>query len=155
MSKITINQIKKLRTQTGAGIMEIKKALEEAGGDEKRALKILKKMGTIKAGKKEKRKTGEGVVEAYIHVNGKVGSLVVLACETDFVARTAEFKNLAHEIAMQVCAMNPRDNKELLAQLWIRDESKTISDLIKEHIAKFGENIKLEDFKRLEVGHGS
>lgn len=152
---INISQIKKLRSQTGAGIMEIRRVLEEAGGDEKKATQILKKMGQLRAGKKAGRETKAGIVETYIHATRTSGATVVLSCETDFVSRTEEFKNLAHELAMQVCAMNARDTKELLGQLWIRDETKTIKDLISEYIAKFGENIKIADFKRFEVGNGS
>jgi elongation factor Ts len=153
--KANLDQIKKLRTQTGAGIMEIRKALEKSGGDPKKAMEILRKQGLMKAAKKAGRKTKAGIVETYIHATRTSGATVVLTSETDFVARTEEFKNLAHEIAMQVCAMNPRDTKELLVQPWIRDETKTIADLISENIAKFGENIKIADFKRFEVGHGS
>jgi len=152
--KININQIKKLRRETGAGITDIKEALEEAKGDEKVAKQILQKQGLVKAGKKAGKETKAGVVESYIHATKNSGAVVVLTCETDFVARTEEFKNLAHEIAMQVCAMNSKSIKELLSQPWIRDESKIVGDLIASNIAKFGENIKIEDFKRFEVGHG-
>lgn len=152
--KININQIKKLRRETGAGIADIKEALEEAKGDEKVAKQILQKQGLVKAGKKAGKETKAGVVESYIHATKTSGAVLVLTCETDFVARTEEFKNLAHEIAMQVCAMKPKSIKGLLSQPWIRDESKIVGDLIASHIAKFGENIKIEDFKRFEVGHG-
>ncbi|MBI5464993.1 translation elongation factor Ts [Candidatus Gottesmanbacteria bacterium] len=151
MTQISIDQIKKLRSQTGAGIMEIKKALGEAGGDRKKAIRILKKMGQLRAAKKAGRETKAGIVETYIHATKTSGATVVLTSETDFVSRTEEFKNLAHEIAMQVCAMNARNAKELLAQPWIRDEMKTVADLIAENIAKFGENIRIADFKRFVV----
>ena len=146
--KITADQIKQLREKTQAGFSDCKMALEEAKGDMKKAEDILKKKGFEKAAKKSDRETGQGLVESYVHQTGKVGVLVSLLCETDFVARTDEFKTLAHEIAMQVAAMNPKDMDMLLKQEYIRDGSKTIDDLIKETIAKLGENIKLSDFKR-------
>ncbi len=149
--KITAEQIKKLRELTQAGFSDVKMALEEANGDMKKAEDILKKKGFEKAAKKSDRETGQGLVESYVHQTGKVGVLISLLCETDFVARTDEFKTLAHEIAMQVAAMNPKDMDALLKQEYIRDGSKTIDDLIKETIAKLGENIKLSDFKRSEI----
>lgn len=152
MNKISIDQIKKLREETGAGVMEIKRALEEASGDAQKAKETLRKYGLVKADKKAGRATQAGIVEAYIHATKTGGATVVLTCETDFVARTEEFQNLAHELAMQICAMNPRSVEELLVQPWIRDESRTIEDLIKEHIGRFGENIKVQEFKRFEVG---
>ncbi|MFH0864491.1 MAG: translation elongation factor Ts [Candidatus Gottesmanbacteria bacterium] len=148
---INVDQIKKLREQTGAGIADIKEALEEAKGDEKKALEILKKKGLDKAAKKASRETAAGVVESYIHANKESGAMVVLTCETDFVARNEEFQKLAHEIAMQVCAMNPKDTKELLSQPWIRDEKQTIADIIKSHIAKFGENIKIKEIRKFAI----
>ncbi|MDO8270166.1 MAG: translation elongation factor Ts [Candidatus Levybacteria bacterium] len=148
---INAQQIKELREQTQAGFADCKNALEEAGGDIKKATEILRKKGFEKAAKKSDRETGQGLVESYVHQTGKVGVLVSLLCETDFVARTDEFKTLAHEIAMQVAAMNPKTIDDLLKQEYIRDGSKTIDDLIKETIAKLGENIKLSDFKRSEI----
>lgn len=149
--KITADQIKQLREKTQAGFSDVKMALEESNGDMKKAEDILKKKGFEKAAKKSDRETGQGLVESYVHQTGKVGVLVSLLCETDFVARTDEFKTLAHEIAMQVAAMNPKDMDALLKQEYIRDGSKTIDSLIKETIAKLGENIKLSDFKRSEI----
>lgn len=148
---ISAQQIKDLREQTQAGFADCKNALDEANGDMKVATEILRKKGFEKAAKKSDRETGQGLVEAYVHQTGKVGVLVSLLCETDFVARTDEFKKLAHEIAMQIAAMNPKDTKSLLEQEYIRDGSKTIDDLIKETIAKLGENIQLGDFKRSEI----
>lgn len=146
-----IEQLKKLRNETSASISDCKKALEETGGDYKKALEWLKKRGLEKAEKKADRETHQGLVEAYIHAGGKVGTLVVLQCETDFVARTDEFKKLAREIAMQVAAMNPESVEELLKQEYIRDTSVTIEQLIKSAIGKLGENITLREFKRLAV----
>lgn len=153
MIKITIDQIKKLRQDSGAAVMDCRQALEESGGDFKKALLWLEKRGREKAEKKAGRQTGEGLIEAYIHATGKVGAMVELTCETDFVARNAEFKNLAHEIAMQVASMNPKDVEELLKQEYIRDTSKkTVEQLIKELIGKLGENIVVKRFQRFELG---
>lgn len=146
-----INVLKKLRDETQASVSDIKFALEESKGDEKKAKEYLQKRGLEKAGKKEGRETNAGIVETYIHHNLTTGSTVVLTCETDFVGRTDEFKNLAHEIAMQVNAIDPKDLKALLASAYIRDEKKTIEDLIKERIATLGENIKIKDFKRFSA----
>ena len=131
--------------------MECKKALEQAGGDEVKAMKILEKKGAEKAAKKSERETKQGLIEAYIHNNGKVGVLLEINCETDFAARNEQFKELAHDLAMHIAAMNPKNQKELLIQLFIKDEQKTIDDLIKEAIGKIGENIKIGKFVRLEI----
>lgn len=146
-----INVLKKLRDETQASVSDIKFALEESSGDEKKAREYLQKRGLEKAGKKEGRETKAGIVETYIHHNATTGSTVVLTCETDFVGRTDEFKNLAHEVAMQVNAIDPKDTKALLASAYIRDDKKTIDDLIKEHIATLGENIQIKDFKRFSI----
>lgn len=148
--KITADQIKKLRELTQAGFADCKNALEEAGGDMKKAEEILRKKGFEKAAKKSDRETKSGLVESYVH-GGRIGVLVSLLCETDFVARTDEFKTLAHEIALQVSSMNPKDVSVLLKQEYIRDSSKTIEELIKETIAKLGENIQIGEFKRSEI----
>ncbi len=148
---IDIKLIKKLREETQVSVADIKKALEETKNDEKKAREWLSKHGIEKASKKEGRKTSAGIVDTYTHHTTTSGASVVLTCETDFVAKTVEFRNLAHEIAMQVNATNPKDVKSLLSSPYIRDESKTIEDLIKEHIAKLGENIQVKDFKKFEV----
>lgn len=148
---IDINQIKHLRDETQASIADCRKALEESGGDYEKALEWLKKRGAEIAEKKAERETSQGVVESYIHGNGKIGVLVTLLCETDFVARTEEFKKLAHEIAMQISAMNPKDVDSLLKQEYIRDNSMTVENLIKETIGKVGENIKVREFSRFEL----
>lgn len=150
--KITIDQIKKLRDETGAAVMDCRQALEESGGDLKKAMVWIEKRGREKAEKKAGRETSEGLIEAYIHTTGKVGAIVEITCETDFVARNAEFKNLAHEVAMQVASMNPENVEELLKQDYIRDNSKTVGQLIKELIGKLGENIILKKFERFEIG---
>lgn len=149
--KISVDQIKKLRGETSAGVIEVKRALEEAAGDEEKAREILKHAGFAKAAKKAERETKSGRVFSYIHHSGTVGTLVALLCETDFVARTDEFQTLGREIAMQVASMDPKDKDELLAQDYIREPGRTIGDLIQSIIAKTGENIKLQDFKRFEL----
>lgn len=150
--KIKIEEIKALRELTGAGILECRKALETANNDKKKALEILKEKGVEVAEKKKERVTAAGLVEAYIHNGGKVASMVEVLCETDFVARNEEFKNLAHEIAMQIAAMNPKDIKELLSQIYIRDATKTIDQLVKELIGRIRENIKINRFQRFSLG---
>lgn len=126
--------------------------IEESKGDSKKALDLLRARGFERAAKKSDRQTSQGLVESYIHQNGRVGALVEVLCETDFVARTDVFKNLVHEICMQAAAMNPKDVKTLLAQDYIRDASKTIEDLVKEAIAKLGENIVVKRLQRFEIG---
>lgn len=148
---INIKVIKKLREATGTSVADCRMVLEESGGDYQKALKLIKVKGFEKAQKKVGRETSEGLIEAYIHQNGRVGAMVAVLCETDFVARTNEFKNLAHELAMQVAAMNPKNVDSLLKQEYIRDNSKTVNELIKETIAKLGENIILKRFQRFEI----
>ena len=146
-----IDQIKKLREETQASVADCRKALDESHGDYKKAIEWLAKRGIENAEKKADRETSQGIVEAYVHANGKVGVLVTLLCETDFVARTDEFKNLAHEIALQVSAMSPKDVKSLLAQEYIRDPQMTIEQLIKSIIGKLGENITVKEFTRFSL----
>lgn len=148
---IDITLLKQIREETRASIADCRKALEESGGDYKKAVEWLKKRGAEIAGKKADRETSQGLVESYVHGNGKIGVIVTVLCETDFVARTAEFKDLAHEIAMQISAMNPKDVDELLKQEYIRDPKLTIDDLIKSTIGKTGENIKVREFSRIEL----
>jgi elongation factor Ts len=159
--------VKELREKTGAGVMDAKKALEAAGGDMSKAEKALAEKGLASAAKKAGRATGDGVIESYIHAGSRIGAMVELNCETDFVARTPEFKELARNLAMQVAAMSPRyvdrsqvpseadnvkDEDLLLKQAYIRDSSKTIEDLIKETIAKVGENVQVRRFSRFALG---
>ncbi|OGH37732.1 MAG: translation elongation factor Ts [Candidatus Levybacteria bacterium RIFCSPLOWO2_01_FULL_38_21] len=149
--KTDIKLLKQLRNETSVSIVDLRKALEETNNDYKKALAWIKKHGIKKAEKKRDRKTAQGIIESYIHQNGKVGAIVELLCETDFVARTSEFKNLAHEIAMQIAAMKPRDVNSLLKQEYIRDPSLTIQDFIKQAISRLGENIVLKRFERFEI----
>ena len=160
--------IKELREQCGGGIMECHNALLETDGDMEKALCILKERGFVKAAKKAERVTKQGLVEAYIHAGGRIGAMVELNCETDFVARTDEFKELAHNLAMQVAAMCPRFISEeeippgaevevetdcLLKQPYIKDPGVTIQDIIVATIAKVGENIRVSRFVRFELGN--
>lgn len=149
---VKVTDIKKLREKTGAGIADSKKALDEAGGDMKRAEELVKSWGIEKAASKSDREAKSGLVETYVHGGGKIGVLVEINCETDFVAKTDEFKKLAHEVAMQISAMNPQNVEELLSQDYIRDSGKKIEQLVKETIAKVGENIVIRRFIRYELG---
>ena len=149
---IDIKLIKKLRDETQISVSDCRTALEESNGDYKKALERIRRKGLEKAEKKSDRETSQGLIESYIHQNGKVGAMVEVLCETDFVARTDEFKKLSHDIAMQIAAMAPIDVDSLLKQEYIKDGSKTIHDLIKETIAKIGENITIKRLSRLELG---
>jgi len=150
--KIDLKLLKQLRRETSASIADCRRALEGSNGDYKKALEWLKKHGIEKASKKEGRETSQGIIDSYVHGNGRIGVLTELLCETDFVAKTEEFKNLAHEISMQVASMNPKDVETLLSQDYIRDPSLKISDLIKQTIGKLGENIVVKRFQRFEMG---
>jgi len=167
LAEVSIDVIKELREQTGAGVMDCKRALAEANGDVEKAKDILKQRGMKIAAKKASRSTNDGLVHAYIHSGSRVGALVELNCETDFVARTAEFQELAHGIAMQVAAMSPKyvdkvdipagekaDPREvaLLQQPYIKDPSKTLQDVLNEAVGKVGENIKVRRFVRFALG---
>ena len=147
MNMITVEQIKQLREETGISIIECQKALTEAKGDVKKAKEILKKWGKDFAQKKQERQAKEGIIESYIHPGKKVGVMVELRCESDFVARSEDFQKLAHELCLQIAAVNSEEIP-LFEQPWIRDETKTIKDLIDESIVKLGEKIVLEKFTR-------
>jgi elongation factor Ts len=166
--EITTTMIKALREKTGAGVMDAKRALEEAQGDMDRASTIIREKGVAAAAKRSDRETSNGVVESYIHAGGRIGVLVEVNCETDFVANTEDFRQLARNIAMQVAAMDPaviapddRVHHEvegsdeevcLLSQPFIRDGSRTIATLISDTVAKTGENIRVRRFVRFELG---
>lgn len=139
--------IKELREKSGAGVMECKKALEDAGGDFETALRLIEERGFLKAEKKSERQTGAGLIFSYVH-NDRIGVLLEINCETDFVARLDDFRDLARNIAMQIAAMDPKDIEALLVQPYIRDESMVVADLIKKAIAKIGENIQVARFCR-------
>lgn len=146
-----IDSIKKLREQTGLSVADIKNALEEAGGDEKKAKEILVSRGHEIAEKKASRTAKEGIVESYIHSNRKIGAIIVLHCETDFVAKNPEFRELAHDLAMQVASMKSKDASELMEQAFIKDQSLTVKQLLEKYIAKLGENIKVGDMAYFSV----
>jgi elongation factor Ts len=193
---VTIEDIKKLKELTGVGLTDAKQALVDADGNFDKALEAMRKKGLTKAEKKGDRETREGLIESYVH-SGRIGVVVEVNCETDFVARLPEFKELAHQIAMQIAAMSPtyaseadipaeeydRVKQELLAsdalkskpaemadkivegqlkkhfaeqvlmnQVYILDDKMTVEDRIKEQIAKSGENIRVSQFKRIELG---
>jgi elongation factor Ts len=165
--KIPVVRVKELREQSGAGVMDCRKALVKAAGDTGKALQILREEGLLLARKKAERSATEGVIEAYVHCGGHIGAMIEVNCETDFVARTEEFKGLAHNLAMQVAAMNPQFISEdevpekidiepqsacLLLQPYIKDNSKTVQDIIIETIARLGENIKVGRFAKFELG---
>lgn len=147
---MTANDIQRLREATGAGVMECKKALIDAKGDFEQAVKLINERGLIKAESKSGRATGVGLLESYIH-NNRVGVLMELRCETDFVAHADPVKELSKNLVMQIAAMNPANVEDLLRQPFIKDEKITIEALIKSVIAKVGENIKIERFCRYEL----
>ncbi|MBA3530713.1 MAG: translation elongation factor Ts [Ardenticatenales bacterium] len=194
---ITMEQVKELRERTGAGVLDAKKTLEETSGDIERAIELLRERGMVKAAKKASREAKEGIVEPYIHMGGKIGTLVELNCETDFVARTEDFRTLAHDIALHIAAAAPRyisreevsseelekerqifvaaakeegkpeniaqkiaegrlnkfyEELVLLEQPFVREPSKTIDELIRENIARLGENIVVRRFARFMIG---
>jgi len=164
---VSAASVKELRELTGAGMLDCKRALEESGGDLAKAAELLKQKGFAMAAKKAERATAQGLVQAYIHHDGRLGALIELNCETDFVARTEDFRQLAQDLALQVAGANPRyvsvgdvpDGSEgdpnelcLLLQPFIRDESLTVQDLITETIRKTGENIRVRRFARFELG---
>ena len=142
--------VQKLRDLTGAGVLDCKNALEEAGGDLDVAKKIIFEKGLLRAERKTERKTGAGILETYVH-NGRIGVLLELRCETDFVVRSEPFRWLAHELAMQIAAVEPESVVVLLNQPYVKDESMTVDQLIKSVISKTGENIKIEKFCRYEI----
>lgn len=192
----SIEEIKQLREETGVSVSECKKALEDSKGDFAKAKESLRKKGMEIADKKSSRAAGSGIIDSYVHPNKGVGVLIEIRCETDFVAKADDFKNLAHEICLQIAAMNPlylseenipeeilnkereiykeqiedsgkpeeilsqiiegkikkyKKQNSLLSQPWIKDDKKTIKDLISEYVGKLGENIVLKDFSRFEI----
>ena len=148
---ISASDVRALREKTGAGIMAAKEALTEAGGDSDAAIDVLRKMGALKAAKKSDRDTREGRVISYLHSTGKLGVLLKLYSETDFVARNEQFEQLAHDIALHITGMSPENVEELLAQDFVKDPSKTVQDVLNEYIARLGENIQIGDFIRYEL----
>jgi elongation factor Ts len=149
--KKLIELVKKLREEMGLGIMEIKAAVEEAEGDEKKTKEILKEKGFKKAEKKADRETHQGRVATYTHATGKVGVMVELLCETDFVAKNEEFLAVTKDICLQVAAMDPKKVDDLMEMEFIKDPGRKIKDLVTGLVAKFGENIKIGRFQRFEI----
>ena len=150
--EIKAEVVKQLRDLAGSGMMEAKQALVEAVGDFDKAVEILKARGASIAAKKAERVATNGVVSSYIHAGSKIGVLVEVMVETDFVARDEKFVVFAREIAVHIAGMDPKDNDELLAQPFVKDPSKTVNDLVNDQIAFFKENIKIGRFVRMELG---
>lgn len=144
-----IDQIKKLREETEVSVQECKRALEMAGGNLEKAKEILKQWGKEIAQKKGTRETSQGIIDSYIHANKKIGVLLELNCETDFVAKSSDFQRLAHELCLQAAGAD--DDLPLLEQPWIKDESRTVRDLLEEYIAKLGENIIVKRFIKYQI----
>lgn len=151
-SKITADMIRKVREESGAPMLKAKKALEEFDGDAQKAIEKLKKQGFEKMAKRADRTTSEGRVFVYRHHTGRVAVMVELLSETDFVAKNELFEQLGADLALQIASMNPKDEKELRKQDFIKDPSKTMEDLTRDVITKTGENIRLGRFTRIEVG---
>ncbi len=167
-AQVTTAMVKTLRDETGAGVMDAKRALEDSDGDQEKAREVLRERGLAAAAKRAEREASQGVVESYIHGGGRIGVIVELNCETDFVAKTDEFRELAKGLAMQVAAMNPKvvaakdrpgntdggsdEEVVLLAQPFIKDTGKSVQDLINDAIARTGENIRVSRFARFELG---
>jgi len=151
MADISIEDIKKLREQTGAGITDAKKALVEAGGDFDKAAAAMRKKGFDKAIKRAGREASAGLIGSYSH-DGRIGVLVEVNCETDFVAKTDEFQELVKNLCLHVAASAPKDVDELMGQEFVKDPSKTVDDYVKEHIAKLGENIVVKRLVRFALG---
>ena len=151
MSEISIDEIKRLRELTGVGITDAKKALQDSGGDFDKALSEMRKKGLTKAEKRGEREARSGLIGSYVH-DGRIGVLVEVNCETDFVAKTDEFKELVKDLSLHIAASDPQDNDELLVQLFVKDPSKTVGAVVKEANAKLGENIVVRRFSRLALG---
>lgn len=164
---VSTDDVRRLRSETGAGVMDSKRALEQAEGDFERAKGLLREQGIAAAEKRSGRDTSQGVVESYIHAGGRIGALVEVNCETDFVARTDAFRALARDVAMQVAAMDPlalteedvpedapgeRSTHALLSQAFIKDSGKTVQDLVQEQMSQTGESVRIARFSRFELG---
>ncbi len=152
MTKIDPKDVQRLRGESGAGVMDCKRALEDADGDFDKAVGLLKQRGLQSVAKKSGREAKEGLVASYIHGNGRIGALVEIASETDFVSRGDDFRQLAQEVAMQVAAMDPESVEELLEQPYIRDGSKTIKDLVTAVAATTKENVHVRRIQRFALG---
>ena len=164
---VSAAEVAALREKSGAGVMDCKRALEEAEGDIDRAIQVLRERGVMLAEKRAARETSQGLVECYLHAGGRIGAMVEVNCGTDFVARTDLFKVLAHDLAMQIAATNPLSVSEddlpsgaegnpkelcLLRQPFIKDDSRTVNEVVRDVIAQTGENIRVSRFSRFELG---
>ncbi|MEX2090901.1 MAG: translation elongation factor Ts [Candidatus Paceibacterota bacterium] len=145
------DKVKQLRNSTGLPLGQIKKALDEANGDEAKAIEILKTQGVSVSQKKSSREVKEGVINSYIHANKKIGTMVELLCETDFVARNTEFQQLAHDLAMHIAAVRPGTLEDLLSQPFVKNQDITVKELINQLIAKLGENVQVGKFEIFEI----
>ena len=149
-TSVTAEAVQKLREITSAGVMDCRKALIEANGDIDAAVKIIHEKGLAKVEKRADRETGAGLVQSYVH-NERIGVLLRLSAETDFVVRSEPFRALAHDLAMHIAAAAPKNTEELLEQPYVKDESRTVKDIIGEVIAKVGENVTVGEFYRIEA----
>ncbi len=154
MAEIPIEEIKRLRSLTGVGITDAKRALMDAGGDFDKALEEMNKKGLTKAEKRGERETRAGMIGSYVH-DGRIGVLIEVNCETDFVAKTDEFKELVKDLSLHICSMDPEDVEELLKQEFVKDTSKTVGNVVKQANAQLGENIVVRRFSRLALGEVS
>jgi elongation factor Ts len=152
MMAISAEDIKRLREETSCGIIDCKKALDQANGDFAKAKDLLRQRGLEMAAKKSDRVAKEGRVESYIHNGNKIGVVVEVNCETDFVARSDDFIKFTKDVAMHIAAMNPENVESLLAQPYVRDASKSIKDLLNELVSKIGENTVIGRFTRYKIG---
>jgi len=152
MANYTAADIKKLREETGAGMMDCKNALEESAGDFTAALEWVRQKGLARADKKADRETNEGYISSYVHNNSKTAAMVEVLCETDFVARNGEFQTMARDLALQVVSMSPENVTELLSQDFIKNPSITIEEYVKSISGKIGEKFVVNRFVRYEVG---
>lgn len=150
MPKIDPKEVKKLRDETKMGVMACKKALKETDGDFDKAKSKLMDKAKEKSAKKEEREIKSGLIKSYVH-NGRVGVLLKLGSETDFVAKNDDFKSLAHELCLQIASMDPKDSEELLKQPYIKDQEKTVKEIIDKAVGKIGENIQVAEFTRYEI----
>ena len=148
---ITAAQVKELREKTGAGMMDCKKVLTETNGDEEKAIELLRERGIMKAAKKSDRIAAEGLVETYISEDGKVGAIVEVNAETDFVAKNADFQAFVKDVVKQIAINNPASVEELLSQKYITNNALTVQEVLTNNIATIGENMSIRRFKRIET----
>ncbi len=151
MADSDVNEVKRLRELTGVGITDAKKALVDAGGDFDKALEQMRKKGLTKADKRTEREARAGLIGSYVH-DGRIGVLIEVNCETDFVAKTDEFKDLVRDLTLHIAASEPENVKDLLEQPFVKNPDIIVGDYIKEHIAKLGENIVVRRFSRMALG---